>query len=116
MRFNKKQIDEIVLKLKAFVVRIEQAHREIIDCEQKSGLSLKEFRKTLREIRSSSLRQRAVAKKLGIRPDEIEGMSRVAYARARSSLPNGGHPDPEGAARPSNDGPHCGCGALYPFR
>jgi RNA polymerase primary sigma factor len=77
MRFNKKQIDEIVLKLKAFVVRIEQAHREIIDCEQKSGLSLKEFRKTLREIRSSSLRQRAVAKKLGIRPDEIEGMSRV---------------------------------------
>jgi RNA polymerase primary sigma factor len=77
MRFNKKQIDKIVLKLKELVERIEQANREIIDCEHKSGLSLKEFRKTLREIRSSPLRQRAVAKKLGIRPDEIEEMSRV---------------------------------------
>lgn len=77
MRLNKKRIDQIVLKLKELVERIEQANREIIDCEHKSGLSLKEFRKTLREIRSSPLRQRAVAKKLGIRPDEIEEMSRV---------------------------------------
>ncbi len=77
MRLNKKQIDKIVLKLKDLVERIEQADREIIDCEHKSGLSLKEFRKTLREIRSSPLRQRAVAKKLGIRPDELEEMSRV---------------------------------------
>jgi RNA polymerase primary sigma factor len=77
MRLNKKQIDKIVLKLKELVERIEQANREIIDCEHKSGLSLKEFKKTLREIRSSPLRQRAVSKKLGIRPDEIEEMSRV---------------------------------------
>ena len=40
-------------------------NREIIDCERKSGLSLKECRKTLREIRRRPLRQRAVAKKLG---------------------------------------------------
>jgi RNA polymerase primary sigma factor len=77
MRLKKKQIDEIVLKLKEFVEHIEQANREIFDCERKSGLSLKEFRKTLREIRSSPLRQRAVAKKLGIRPDEVEEMARV---------------------------------------
>jgi RNA polymerase primary sigma factor len=77
MRFNKKQIDKIVLHLKEFVERIEQANREITDCEAKTGLSLKEFRKTLREIRDSPLRQRAVAKKLGLRPDEIEEMSRV---------------------------------------
>jgi RNA polymerase primary sigma factor len=77
MRFNKKQIDKIVLHLKEFVERIEQANREIIDCEAKSGLTLKEFKKTLREMRDSPLRQRAVAKKLGIRPDEIEEMSRV---------------------------------------
>ncbi len=77
MRFNKKQIDKIVLHLKEFVERIEQSNREIIDCESKSGLTLKEFKKTLREMRDSPLRQRAVAKKLGIRPDEIEEMSRV---------------------------------------
>src|SRR6266540_6327367 len=47
MRFNKKQIDKIVLKLKELVERIEQANREIINCEHKSGLSLREFRETL---------------------------------------------------------------------
>jgi RNA polymerase primary sigma factor len=77
MRFNKKQIDKIVLQLKELVERIEQANREIVGCEHRSGLTLKELRKTLREIRSSPLRQRAVAKKLGIRPDEIEEMSTI---------------------------------------
>ena len=40
-------------------------------------MSLKDFRKTLREIRSSPLRQRAVAKKLGLRTEEVEEMSRI---------------------------------------
>ena len=85
MRFNKKQIDKIVLKLKELVERIEQANREIIGCEVKSGLSIKELQKTLREIRSSPLRQRAIAKKLGIRPDEIEEMALV-IANARKKV------------------------------
>ncbi|HEY4392820.1 MAG TPA: RNA polymerase sigma factor RpoD, partial [Polyangia bacterium] len=85
MRLNKKQIDKIVLKLKELVERIEQANREIIGCEHKSGLSIKELQKTLREIRSSPLRQRAIAKKLGIRPDEIEEMSLV-IANARKKI------------------------------
>src|SRR3954463_14277177 len=85
MRFNKKQIDKIVLKLKELVERIEQANREILGCEDKSGLSIKELQKTLREIRSSPLRQRAIAKKLGIRPDEIEEMSLV-IANARKKV------------------------------
>jgi RNA polymerase primary sigma factor len=77
LRLHKKQVDAIVVTLKEFVERIAQANREIASCERKSGLSLKELRKTLREIRSSPLRQRAIAKKLGLRPDEIEELSRV---------------------------------------
>jgi RNA polymerase primary sigma factor len=80
MRLKRKQIDRIVLRLKAFVARIEQAHREIAACERRSGVSLKELRKTLREVRSSPLRRKAVANKLGIRPDEIEEMSRAIAA------------------------------------
>ena len=80
MRLSKKQIDAIVLKLKEFTGRIEQANAEISACERKSGLPLKELRHTLREIRSSPAKQIAVAKKLGIRPDEIEAMSRVVAA------------------------------------
>src|SRR4029079_5293767 len=77
MRFNKKQIDKIVLKLKELVERIEQANREIIGCENRPGLSITQIVTPMREIRSSPLRQRAVAKKLGIRPDEIEEMSLI---------------------------------------
>jgi RNA polymerase primary sigma factor len=47
------------------------------DCEQRAGLPQREFRRTLREIRSSPLRQRAVAKKLGLRPEEIEDLAKV---------------------------------------
>ncbi len=77
LRLKKTQIDKIVFKLKEFVGRLEHANREIIGCEHKSGLSIDELRRTLREIRSSPLRQRAVAKKLGLRSDEIEELSRV---------------------------------------
>ena len=77
MRLNKKQIDRIVARLKGLVSRIEAAHREIADCEGRAGLPQREFRRTLREIRSSTLRQRAVAKKLGLRPEEIEELARV---------------------------------------
>jgi RNA polymerase primary sigma factor len=77
LRLKKAQIDKIVFKLKEFVSRLDHANREIIACEHKTGLSISELRRTLREIRSSPLRQRAVAKKLGLRADEIETVSRV---------------------------------------
>ena len=77
MRLNKRQVDRIVSRLKEFVSRIEQANIDIVDCEHRSGLDLKELKRTLKDIRSSQLGQRAVAKKLGIRPEEIEEMSRV---------------------------------------
>jgi RNA polymerase primary sigma factor len=77
MRLNKKQIDRIVARLKGLVSRMEAAHREIGECEQRAGMPQREFRRTLREIRSSSLRQRAVAKKLGLRPEEIEDLAKV---------------------------------------
>ena len=85
MRLHKKQIGKIVVMLKEFVERVEQAHREITARETKLGLSSKEFLKTLREIRSSPLRQRAVAKKLGLRPDEIEESAQV-IATARKKI------------------------------
>jgi len=83
VRMQKRQIDRIVLRLKQFVTRIEQATLEIAACEQRAGMSLKDFRKTLREVRQSPLRQRAVSKKLGLRPEELEQMSEVIAAAQR---------------------------------
>ncbi|MES1206108.1 MAG: RNA polymerase sigma factor region1.1 domain-containing protein, partial [Pseudomonadota bacterium] len=80
VRLAKRQIDRIVLRLKEFVSRIELANLEILECEQRSGLDLPELKKTLKEIRSSELRQRSIAKKMGIHPEEIEEMSCVVSA------------------------------------
>ena len=77
LRLNKKQLDRIVVRLKGLVSRIEAAQREIADYEDRAGLPQHGFRKALREIRSSPLRQRAVAKKLGLRPDEIEALAKL---------------------------------------
>ena len=80
MRLQKSQIDRIVLKLRRFLARIDEANRGILVCEQRSGLPLHEVHKTLRGVRTSALRQRAVAKKVGIRPGEVDGMLRVIAA------------------------------------
>ncbi len=80
MRLARAQIDKIALTLKGFLARVERANREIIDCERKSGLSLDAFRTTLIELRASPSRQRAVVKKLGVRPQEIEELSLVIAA------------------------------------
>jgi RNA polymerase primary sigma factor len=85
MRLNKKQIDQIVLKLKAFLERIERANREIVVCERRSGLSLNELCKTLRDIRSSPLRQKTVATRLGMRPSEMETLS-LAISTAKKKI------------------------------
>jgi len=77
LRMNKKQIDRIVHVLKGYVGRIETANREVAECERRSGMPIKDLRKTLKEQRTSDVRKKAVAKKLGLRAEELEEMSRV---------------------------------------
>ena len=87
MRLSKKQIDRIVTQLKGLVLRIDAAQREIATCEQRARMSQQVFRKTLREIHSSPLRERAVAKKLGLHPGEIAELAKVIEA-ARKKIRN----------------------------
>jgi RNA polymerase primary sigma factor len=84
LRLNKKQIDRIVVRLKGLVSRIESARREIVDAEQRVGMSERELKKTLREARGSTLRQRTVTKRLGLRVEDLEETSEnIANARKK---------------------------------
>lgn len=83
LRMNKKQIEKIVLKLKALVVRIEKGEQEISEIEQKIGLDQKELRKTLKELKSSPIKARAIAKKLGLNADELEEAALAIAASQR---------------------------------
>jgi RNA polymerase primary sigma factor len=77
LRLQKKQVDRIVLKLKVLLGRLERAHQAIAACESRSALSASHFGRALREMRSSPLRRRKVARRLGLRQDEMEEMSRI---------------------------------------
>jgi len=83
LRLRPVQIDKIVLRLKDLLARADRAQGEIAACETRSGLPARAFGRALREMRSSPLRQRAVAKKLGLRVDEIDQMSRVIATARR---------------------------------
>jgi RNA polymerase primary sigma factor len=76
LRINKKQIDRVVAKLKAMITRVEKAEAELTDVENQTGLSVKDLRKTLREMRKSDANQKRVSKKLGLHPEELWEMER----------------------------------------
>jgi RNA polymerase primary sigma factor len=77
LRLNKKVIERIVLKLKALVVRIEKAEGEVTDCEKKIGLSYKEMKKILRDVKASPQKARNLVKKLGVTVAELEEADRL---------------------------------------
>jgi RNA polymerase primary sigma factor len=82
LRLNKKCIERIVAKLKALVIRVEKAEQEITDIEGRAGMSLRDMRKTMREVKTNPIRAKAL-KKLGLTPAELEEMDRLAKNAAK---------------------------------
>ena len=80
IQLNKKQIDRIVLRLKGFIKRVEEAERELDDCERATSVPVRELRRLLRESREDEAARKKLAKKLacarggrrGARPDDAD--------------------------------------------
>jgi RNA polymerase primary sigma factor len=80
LRISKKQIDRIVMKLKALVARIEKSEAGMSDIEVRTGMKIRDVRKTLREVKRSARDERRITKKLGLRSDELADMERQIKA------------------------------------
>ena len=76
LRINKKQIDKIVQRLKSLVARIEKSEAEIADVRTRTGMSVADVRKTLREVKRSSRDEKRIHRKLGLKTDELVEMER----------------------------------------
>jgi RNA polymerase primary sigma factor len=74
LRLNKPTVDRIVAQLKNIIIKLDKAEAEVRDCERKAGLTASEIRKTLREMRASSQRARAVTKKTNLTIQDFEEM------------------------------------------
>jgi RNA polymerase primary sigma factor len=86
IQLNKKQIDRIVVKLKGFIKRVEEAERELIDCERRTGVPGRELKRLLRESRNDDGARRKVAKKLGLRLEDVEDLDRTIRTAIRKVL------------------------------
>jgi len=76
-RFNARQIEKIIGKLKMLVRRIEACEDEISDCERRSGFALKDLRKALREAKTGAPAERKILRKTGLRRDDFFEMERI---------------------------------------
>ncbi|HSN90886.1 MAG TPA: RNA polymerase sigma factor RpoD [Anaeromyxobacteraceae bacterium] len=83
---NRKQIDRIVLKLKGYIKRVEEAERELLDCERRAGVASRELKRLLRESRNDDGARRKVARKLGCRLEDVEELDRVIRTAVRKVL------------------------------
>jgi len=79
----KHQIDNIVSRFKDLIRQVDRAEEDIATCERRTGLSARELRKTIRQIRSSRSREEKICQKLGIRPEEFQEMERLLNAAVR---------------------------------
>ncbi|HZZ84364.1 MAG TPA: RNA polymerase sigma factor RpoD [Anaeromyxobacteraceae bacterium] len=86
IQLSKKQIDRIVLKLKGLIKRVEESERELLECERRAGVPLKDLKKGLREARNDDAARRKLAKKLSVKAEEMEDIDRAVRTALRKIL------------------------------
>ncbi len=74
---HKRQLEEIIEKLKGLIDRVQRSEDEILECEQRLGVSTKDFRKLLREMNQTKKDERRILKRLGMRKEEVLELDRI---------------------------------------
>jgi RNA polymerase primary sigma factor len=83
LRLNKPTVDRIVLQLKNIIVKLDKAEAEVRECERRAAMTASEIRKTLREMRASPARARAVGKKTMLTIADFEEMEEMIKTAMR---------------------------------
>ena len=71
---NKDQIQRVVSKLKECVGRVEIAEADVMSCEKVVGMSARDIRRTVREMKLGKTAEQHICNKLGLKPEELEDM------------------------------------------
>jgi RNA polymerase primary sigma factor len=77
IQLNKKQIERIVQTLKGYIKRVEEVERELFECERRVDVPSRDLRRFLSEARGDDALMRKLAKKLGVRMEELDDLDRV---------------------------------------
>ena len=77
LRLNKQTVERIVATLKGLVQKLDRAEADAKACEERAGMSVKDIRKNLREMKASPQKASTLAKKIGLELEELEDMDRA---------------------------------------
>jgi RNA polymerase primary sigma factor len=86
MNLSRKPIDGIVDELSQLVERVTRAERDLVECERRAGMDLKELRKLFKDVRLSEEEEFKLCRRLGLHPSElheIEARMRLATKRIK---------------------------------
>jgi RNA polymerase primary sigma factor len=86
MKLGRRPIDGIVGELTMLVERVSRAERDLIQCERRAGMDLKELRKLFKDVRLSEEEEFKLCRRLGLHPSElheIEARMKLAIKRIR---------------------------------
>ena len=87
MKLGRKPIDGIVGELTLLVERVARAEKDLIQCERRAGMDLKELRKLFKDVRLSEEEEFKLCRRLGLHPSElheIEARMKLAIKRIRA--------------------------------
>ncbi len=83
IRLVKHQMDNIVSRFKNLIRQVERAEEDITACERRTGMPMKDLRRTIRDVRSSREKESRISRKLGIRKEEFAEMDRLIRSAVR---------------------------------
>jgi RNA polymerase primary sigma factor len=77
LNLDKRTVDEIGGKLKQIVAKLMSTQQEVTDCEQRIGMSTREIRRTIREMRASRAADRKISQKLGVKLRDLVEVEKI---------------------------------------
>lgn len=72
LNLSKNQVQRIVSQLKEQVARVERAEAEMARAERLAGMSARDIRRTVREMKLSKTAEKRIGRKLGLKPSELQ--------------------------------------------
>ncbi|MBK9030939.1 MAG: RNA polymerase sigma factor RpoD [Myxococcales bacterium] len=87
LRLSKPTVDRIVAQLKNLILKLDKTEAEVREAERRAGMTAAEVRKTLREMKTSPAKARAVGKKAMLTiPDFEEMEEQIKHAQRKITI------------------------------
>ncbi|MBK9070763.1 MAG: RNA polymerase sigma factor RpoD [Myxococcales bacterium] len=83
LRLSKPTVDAIVLQLENLKIKVDKAMVEVEECERRVGMDAAEIRKSLREMKASPEKARAIGKKTLLTVADFEEMEETIKSAQR---------------------------------